>query len=378
MHDRPSFAGAAIEVRDLQSAIAFHRVWLPTLGFRRVWAEPGRVMWARGYDHFVLRQAAPDDLAALGSASKRVWLAFAADDRAQVDVVHRAVAEAGAEIVHAPQPFDYFPPGYYSLGFRDPEGLPIEIVHRWADLPEVEGGEKVRVPGADGVSLGGYLFRPLTGRAPHPAILSLHGFAGHAAMDAAFARQAAAAGFAVLALSLRGWLGSEGETDQGLRQPHDVVAAVDWLARRPFVDPRRIALSGASMGGQVALLAAAAKAPVAAVAAWFPSADMARLREQNPHIGDYLDDLCGVAGLAERSPIHRAADIDVPVLLMHGDKDENVPVEQSLRMADALRAAGKTVEILLLSGASHYFTERERDIARQRLFTFLRAHLGRG
>ena len=46
-------------------------------------------------------------------------------------------------------------------------------------------------------------------------------------------------GYAALALSLRGWLGSEGESDQGLRQPLDVLAAIDWLAKRPLVDRER-------------------------------------------------------------------------------------------------------------------------------------------
>ena len=42
---------------DLGRSVAFHRLWLPMLGFRRVWTGPDRVMWSRGYDHFVMRQA---------------------------------------------------------------------------------------------------------------------------------------------------------------------------------------------------------------------------------------------------------------------------------------------------------------------------------
>ena len=52
---------------------------------------------------------------------------------------------------------------------------------------------------------------------------------------------------------------------------------------------------------------------------------------------DYLDDLCGPEGLPVRSPILRVAQIDVPVLLIHGDRDENVPVAQTLAMAEALQ-----------------------------------------
>ena len=116
-----------------------------------------------------------------------------------------------------------------------------------------------------------------------------------------------------------GWA-SEGESDQGLRQPLDVLAAIDWLAKRPLVDRERIALVGDSMGGQVALLAAAHRPPIRAVAAFYPPTDLARWREANPFVRDYLDDLCGPEGLPVRSPIFRVAQIDAPVLLVHGDK----------------------------------------------------------
>ena len=59
---------------------------------------------------------------------------------------------------------------------------------------------------------------------------------------------------------------------------------------------------------------------------------------------DYLDDLCGPEGLPVRSPILRVAQIDAPVLLVHGDRDENVPVDQAMAMAEALKSHGKEVE----------------------------------
>ena len=212
---------------------------------------------------------------------------------------------------------------------------------------------------------------------PHPAVVLLHGFAGHAHNLVGLARRASANGYAALALSLRGWLGSEGESDQGLRQPLDVLAAIDWLARRPLVDPARIGLVGASMGGQVALLTAAHKPPIRAVASYFAPTDLATWREGNPFIRDYLDDLCGPEGLPVRSPLLRVAQIDVPVLLIHGDRDENVPVQQTLAMAQSLKEHGKDVETLILPGATHYFSEQEYGIALRKLFEFLRRHLNR-
>ena len=151
MRPRSSFAGAAIEVSDLARSVAFHRLWLPMLGFHRVWASPDRVMWSRGYDHFVMRQA--KDGISYGPGA--LWLAVSADSRAQVDQVFAELRDSGAEIIQRPQELDYLAPGYYSVGFRDPDGVPIEVMHRWDELPDIADAEQVRVPG-HGISLGGY------------------------------------------------------------------------------------------------------------------------------------------------------------------------------------------------------------------------------
>jgi dipeptidyl aminopeptidase/acylaminoacyl peptidase len=232
------------------------------------------------------------------------------------------------------------------------------------------------VPG-HGVALGGYLFKPQAGQPPYPALILLHGFPGHAHNMAGLARLASANGYVALALSLRGWLGSEGESDQGLRQPLDVLAAIDWLAKRPLVDRDRLALVGASMGGQVALLAAAHRPPIKAVASFFAATDLARWREANPFVRDYLDDLCGPEGLPVRSPILRVAQIDVPVLLIHGELDENVPVAQTLAMDEALKSHGKDVETFIVQSGTHFFTEQQNALARRKLFDFLRRHFTR-
>ena len=65
------------------------------------------------------------------------------------------------------------------------------------------------------------------------------------------------------------------------------------------------------------------------------------------------------------------------MLLIHGDSDENVPVDQTLSMAKALSEHGKDVETLIVPGATHYFNEQEYGIALRKLFEFLRRHLNR-
>ena len=365
-----SFIGATVEVADLAASTAFHRQWLPLLGFVRIGADADRVLWGRRDQHLMLREAAVD--AATGGAI----LALAARDRAEVDALHAHLQGIGAEITQPPAEQPYTAPGYYGFAFRCPDGTRFEIAWRWEDLPEIEGVEHVRLPG-DGVTLGGYLYKPEAGVAPHPALLLLHGFGRNAWTDRHLAELAANSGYKVLSLSLRGWLGSDGDNDQGGHQVDDVIAAIDWLRRLPSVDPGRIGLIGASMGGQVALLAAARRPAIRCVAALFPPTDLPGWYEANPFVRPYLDDLADAAGLAARSPINHATEIDVPVLMMHGDKDENVPLDQSLRMTETLRGLGKEAELLIVSGASHFFSMRENTIARQRLFAFLRQSLVR-
>jgi hypothetical protein len=108
-----------------------------------------------------------------------MWLAVSAESRAQVDQIYAELKDAGAEILQTPKELDYLAPGSYSVGFRDPDGVPIEVIHRWDDLPDLADAEQVRVPG-HGVTLGGYFFKPQAGVPPYPAVMLLHGFASHA------------------------------------------------------------------------------------------------------------------------------------------------------------------------------------------------------
>src|SRR5258705_12787135 len=116
MPPRSSFAGAAIEVSDLGRSVAFHRLWLPMLGFHRVWANPDRVLWSRGYDHFVMRQA--KDRISYGP--RALWLPASAESPPQADQAHPVMREAGAEMLQPPKELHYFAPRYYSAAFPDP------------------------------------------------------------------------------------------------------------------------------------------------------------------------------------------------------------------------------------------------------------------
>ena len=181
-----------------------------------------------------------------------------------------------------------------------------------------------------------------------------------------------------LALSLRGWLGSEGENDQGLRQPLDVLAAIDWLAKRPLVDRERIGLVGASMGGQVALLAAAHRPPIRAVAAFFAPTDLAALAR-----GQSVRARLSRRSVRARGPAGALADPPRGADRRAGAADpwrpatRTFPWSKPMPWRRRLQSHGKEVETFIVPGATHYFTEQQNADARRKLFEFLRRHLNR-
>jgi dipeptidyl aminopeptidase/acylaminoacyl peptidase len=60
--------------------------------------------------------------------------------------------------------------------------------------------------------------------------------------------------------------------------------------------------------------------------------------------------------LAEISPAAHADRVTIPVLLIHGKDDSVVPLEQSQLMADALKKAGKPVELIVEKGEDHWLS----------------------
>jgi dipeptidyl aminopeptidase/acylaminoacyl peptidase len=238
----------------------------------------------------------------------------------------------------------------------------------------------VTLPGA-GIRLGGVLVRP-NAAGSRPAIILLHGFqpagTNGAARMAPMAVRFATLGYVALALSMRGWPPSEGADDCGLRQPDDVAAALEWLAGQSGVDPNRLGIVGLSQGGQVALLAGARSKHVRAIVAAYPVTNVERWKETTafPGIPGYINRVCEPGGAARRSPVTLAADISAPVLLIHGESDTRVPIEQTTLMRDALRRAGRDVETVLVPGMAHGFSILQNPASREPLLAFLAKTIG--
>jgi dipeptidyl aminopeptidase/acylaminoacyl peptidase len=240
------------------------------------------------------------------------------------------------------------------------------------------GRYEVRLPGAS-VTLGGILFRPPIAK-PAAAIIVLHGWAPEGVPGAPrvedWARRLSEQGYIALALSMRGWPPSGGSDDCGEQQPDDVAQAADWLVRLPGVNVDSIGVLGFSLGGQVALLAGARSSRIKAIVAYFPITDIQRWRDTTSNTGIrdfYVPQVCGAG--RSNSPVNSADEIRAPVLLIHGDRDTLVPTEQSLKMREALQKANRYVELLVIGGGAHGFTDEQSEQAWSAAMQFFNLHL---
>jgi dipeptidyl aminopeptidase/acylaminoacyl peptidase len=152
---------------------------------------------------------------------------------------------------------------------------------------------------------------------------------------------------------LRGAWG-EGDVD-------DCVAFARSLAAEGRVDGARMAIRGGSAGGLTALAALIRARVFAGAVAWYGVTDLSALAtDTHDFESRYLDRLVGplpetAAVYRDRSPIHHAADLVGPVLLLQGADDPIVPLDQAERFADELASGGAGAELLVFEGESHGF-----------------------
>lgn len=241
------------------------------------------------------------------------------------------------------------------------------------------------VPGA----LGDLLIdvRSTEREAPGPAVIIVHGFKGFKDWGSFpfFAERLARAGFSAVSVNLSGsgyddngdfaWPDRFGHNSFSAEQ-YDIDRVLEALDRGglSLAPPTQVALLGHSRGGGAAILAAARLerisalvtwAAIASVRRWSP-ADMARWRERgqidvlntrtgvtSPIFLEALEDIEANAG-GSLDIEAAAARVTVPWLLVHGDADPTVPIEEADRLARAAEGRS-TVERFNVQGANHTF-----------------------
>jgi acetyl esterase/lipase len=142
----------------------------------------------------------------------------------------------------------------------------------------------------------------------------------------------------------------------------DVAAGIDLLATRDEpLDLGRVVAIGHSAGGQLGLWAAARPRAAVQLAGVVAQAGVLDLRaaERDPDGEAAVAMFVGGPAAevpecyADASPIE-CLPIGVPQLLVHGDADVRVPVDTSHRYAEAARAAGDQVDLVVRPGEDHF------------------------
>jgi dipeptidyl aminopeptidase/acylaminoacyl peptidase len=227
----------------------------------------------------------------------------------------------------------------------------------------------------DGKTITAYLTTPIIpAKGPRPLVVLPHG--GPEARDRLdfdlFVQTFAAQGWLVLQPNFRGSGGyGKAFADQGRRHwgdlmQEDVEDSVDHVIAAGLADPARIAICGASYGGYAALMGAVRKpdlykavvsiagdADLEETLAFSRQEDGADSRTYEYWVETIGDPKTDKAMLAKASPALRAAEFKAPVLLIHGTEDTIVTPRQSRIMAKALKAAGKSCELVEMKGVGH-------------------------
>jgi acetyl esterase/lipase len=159
---------------------------------------------------------------------------------------------------------------------------------------------------------------------------------------------------------LRGLKGPVELTERAYRWVADNAGEYGW-------DPRRIGLYGISSGGHVALMTAAElvspsgeagvtgpPVPALVLAECAPT-DLIAMREGEAFENSGSFRFFPEGRLRKLSPVRRVSAGMPPVLLFHGDADRTVHVDQSVRYAEALNAAGGEAELVVWPGGNHAF-----------------------
>lgn len=253
----------------------------------------------------------------------------------------------------------------------------------------------VEIEARDGMKLHGLLTSVDSSNVSKPPMVVLVHGGPHARDSRQFdpvVQLLATRGYAVLQVNFRGSTGfgsafeAAGRGEWGGTMQDDVTDATRWAIEHGHADPLRICIMGESYGGYAALMGlvrepslyrcAVSVSGIASLELMFEEGDVPDARWGRA----YLEDVLGTdkERWRERSPANLAERIDAPVLLVHGGKDERVPIEHAKLLEKALRSVGKPVETHFVDSEAHGFMNaRNRVAAYNHILQFIERRLAK-
>ncbi|KPL80737.1 S9 family peptidase [Levilinea saccharolytica] len=260
---------------------------------------------------------------------------------------------------------------------------------------ELTRAEDFRFASSDGLEIQGWLLRAAPNR--RRAILRVHGGPSMYMEDRLTAelQYYARCGFNVLAVNYRGSTGFGvdfrdriKEDGWGGREQEDLACAARALMAAGLAEPGRVGVTGTSFGGYSAWHLATHYGPEV-IGAAAPICGMTDLvvdyETTRPDLRPLTAEMMGGTPeqvpqrYAERSPIHFVERIRVPLLIVQGAHDPNVPPEHVRQVTGRLRACGVPFEVLEFADEGHgIYKPANLRILAERLAAFFDQALGEG
>jgi dipeptidyl-peptidase-4 len=148
----------------------------------------------------------------------------------------------------------------------------------------------------------------------------------------------------------------------GTVEVQDQATAARWLQKQPFVDPKKIAISGWSYGGYMTIKMLAA-APPGLYAAGIVGAPVTKWELYDTH---YTERFLGNPSVDPKpylssDAIADALKIKQPFLLLHGMSDDNVVFQNSSILANELQEADRPFDMMFYIGQTHHIAGEGRQ-----------------
>ncbi|MGK0442226.1 MAG: dipeptidyl aminopeptidase/acylaminoacyl peptidase, partial [Pseudohongiellaceae bacterium] len=268
-------------------------------------------------------------------------------------------------------------PGTYYL--FDSDNVKLTTLASRYSVPAIAEIKAFKYNARDGLKIPALITMPpgAKGKKNLPLIALPHG--GPEAYDQIgfdwMAQYFALKGYIVLQPNFRGSKGfgydfrDAGRGRWGREMQDDVSDGVGVLVKAGYVDPKRVCIIGGSYGGYSALAGGAFSPELyRCVISVNGVSDLPLMlknkksRYGNDHwVINYWHEVIGdsnaeIDKLRDISPINFASQFQAPVLLIHGKDDLIVPFRQSAHMYEALKKAGKSVELATLKGEDHWLS----------------------
>jgi alpha-beta hydrolase superfamily lysophospholipase len=207
----------------------------------------------------------------------------------------------------------------------------------------------------------------------HGGVVILHGAGSCKESHYDFARALLATGFAAICFDQRGHGESEGSMDE--RVLDDIVAMAAHLRAGIGHRGASLALRGSSMGGYLAILGAPLVGARAVVAICPASAEGLRRGLEADALRFDANVPALDAFLASHDLVQAVRSLKVPLLLLHAEGDEQVPVQHSRELAEQMTARGS--RLITVPGGHHRSVQHDPELQAVSL-RFIERTLGQG